>query len=73
MRLNEFIWKLKPDPRPKAKGRPKAAPAQPPSLEAAMLAALSCSKCRETKIGQKGCQKCMGDWFQTTRAHKAHQ
>jgi hypothetical protein len=76
-RLNEFILKLKPPatPDPKAKAKAKAqAKAQPvahASLEEALQAALGCSKCRTTKLGQKGCQKCMGDWFHQIRKHKA--
>ena len=74
-RLNEFVLKLKPAPQPvpkgkaKAKAKARAAPVQHATLADALQAGLSCTKCRATKLGQKGCTKCMGTWFYTFRQH----
>ena len=75
-RLNEFIHKLRPaDPQPVGKGngraRAKAKPlVQHESLQAALEAALACSKCKQTSLGQKGCSQCMGKWFDQIRTRK---
>ena len=76
-RVNEFVLKLKPAPPPVAKGKAKgkakakAQPVQHATLQDALTAAMSCKKCRQTKLGQKGCSQCMGTWFQTLRSKKA--
>ena len=41
------------------------------TLEAALRAAWSCTKCMPTKAGTKGCRACVGDHFEGIRQRKA--
>ena len=79
VRGNEFIKKIKDAGiKPKAKAKPEAkAPAKPKvyksvepvfeTLEQALKAALTCTKCLPTKHGTKGCRACMGECFEQIR------
>ena len=71
-RANQFMDTLK-----KAKvevgfaagSKPDAPPkASPTTLEDALDAAQSCTKCRPRKDGMKGCKECMGEFFDAIRA-----
>ena len=71
-RLNNHITKLRPGvapPKPSAPARGKTTRVHA-TLEEALEAAQACRKCRPTKMAIKGCQECMGDWFQEIRQRK---
>ena len=68
-KLNHHVTKLRPGvapPRALASSRGKTTAAHA-TLEDALEAAQACRKCRATKPGVKGCQECMGDWFDQIR------
>ena len=46
-----------------AANKAAASKTAPTSLDEALARAISCSKCRKTQLGQKGCQSCMGEFF----------
>ena len=74
-RINNFIDKIKkakavPPKGTAAEHKPVVYPkpvAVHASLEDAQIAATLCTKCRWAKQDTKGCQACMGDYFQYVR------
>ena len=59
-------WALPPLSSRQAKAKAKAkakAEEGPADLSEALKRAMACTKCRTTTLGQKGCAKCMGEFF----------
>ena len=51
----------------RATKRGRGADEGPKTLEEAQVLAEQCTKCSRRLDGSKGCQKCMGEFFQFTR------
>ena len=76
-RINEFITKIKPagedgqaalgGKEVRAGKRGRGAQEEPKTLEEAQARAELCTKCSKRLDGSKGCQQCMGEFFQFTR------
>ena len=76
-RTNEFIGKVKPQAKAKAKGESRARKGKATrqgewaTADEAFQAAKDCTVCHTRVDGFKGCKACMGEWFEPYRLRKA--